>query len=90
MDRDTEIDETVVFIIRETGWSLEYIRKLPLDTIRRLVEELRYQKALDNHRFLTGIGIALATWASSRAKTRRYRPEDFVGLEPTREQLNRR
>ena len=88
--QDIAIDETIVFIIRETGWSLEYVRKLPIRELKALVKEIRYQKAVDEYRYLRGIAMALATWAGTRKEGQRYRPEDFIGQPPTREEINKR
>jgi hypothetical protein len=91
MDKnDIALNETVVFLIRETGWSLEYIRALPLKTLNQMVEELRYQKAVDEYRLLRAVAMGVAVWASAQHKHRRFRPEDFVGNQPTREEIKRR
>lgn len=83
---DTEENEIIVFIARETGWSLEYIRELPNVDLKLIVRELRYQKMVDEYRALRGIALALTVWANSQPKrTRTFRLEDFIGDQPKRD-----
>lgn len=88
MDKsDQDINEAIVFVIRETGWSLEYIRALPIGTFNQFLKELRYQKKVDEYRNLRGFAMALANWASSKKRGVKFRIEDFIGDEPTRKSL---
>ena len=93
-DRDTEINETIVFIIRETGWTMEYTRmivgSLSVKKLKSFVDELRYQKAIDEYRLLRAVAVAVAVWASSQSQGRSYAPEDIIGNQPTREDIKRR
>lgn len=74
--------EWIAFLIQQTGWSLEYIGKLPIGKFFVLCDELAYQDQL--RRYENGYNFAklLAVWCSS--KNRRYRAEDFIGKEPIR------
>ena len=75
-------DELIVFIIRETGLSLEYIRKIPYSQLTSLVDELSYQKAIDNYNRNYPLGVIAAILASD--VNRKRRPEDFIGRPPKR------
>jgi len=76
-------NELIVFVIRETGWSLEYVRQIPYAQIVTLVNELIYQKDADNYNRNYPLGILAAILTSD--KTRRRRPEDFIGRKPQRQ-----
>ena len=75
-------NELIVFVIRETGWSLEYIRKIPFEQLSILVSELSYQKAVDVYNRNHPLGIIAAILASDTNHKRR--PEDFIGRPPER------
>ena len=82
---DAEINEAIVFIARETGWSLEYIRALPNADLILIIREMKYQKSVDEYRALRGFAVTLAVWGNSQPnKTKTYRVEDFIGDEPKR------
>jgi len=81
MDTDT-INEAFVFIIRETGWTLEYIRKLPFDILAEIVEELRYQKAMDDYKNAYNSAMIITALLCSDKKT--ITPQDIVGEPPKR------
>jgi len=80
------MDELIVFIIRETGWSLEYttnlIKTLPIKKLNTLVGELQYQKALEDYRMAANFALIVATMASS--KKRKYKVTDIIGHPPKR------
>ena len=76
------IKEAICFLIRETGWSLEYIAGLPLIKFYALVEELRYQRACDDYKEAFNFARLQATLCSD--KTHRYGAEDFIGSPPER------
>jgi len=80
---DKRYNELIVFVIRQTGWSLEYVRAIPFDFLMALVEELRYQRAVDNYNMASNFAMVIANWASAMGK-RRYRVSDFVGYPPYR------
>ncbi len=83
-DRDTKRDELIVFVIRETGWTLEYVRELPLDDLFALVKELSYQKAIDEYKMALNFAMVISNWATAMSKHKRYRPTQFVGEPPDR------
>ena len=84
-DSDTLINETIVLIARETGWTLEYIRSLKLSEVNQLIKEIRYQRSVEEWKMMRAVALAVASWASSQQKGRRYRPEDFCGECPKRD-----
>ncbi len=75
-------DELVVFIIRETGWPLEYIREMDAADINLLVSELSYQKKVDDYNRNYSIATIAAILTSD--KNHKRRPEDFIGMPPER------
>lgn len=81
------MDELIVFLMREFGWTLEYaselVGRLPLRKLNALVEELRYQKALDDYKMSANFAMVLANWASAQGK-RKFRSTDFIGQAPQR------
>ncbi len=77
------INEVVGFIIRETGWTLEYIYSLPLKTLSALVEELAYQKAVDNYQQAHNAALIVSVLCSSREHY--VSCEDIIGKPPERE-----
>jgi len=75
-------NEIIVFIIRQTGWSLEYVRSLPIDILNTLTEEMSYQQAMEDYNRNLGSAMIVATMASS--KTRRYSAREVLGDPPQR------
>ena len=75
-------NELIVFVIRETGWSLEYIRQIPYAQLTILVSELSHQKAVDVYNRNHPLGIIAAILASDANHKRRA--EDFIGRPPQR------
>lgn len=78
-----ELNELMVFIIRQTGWSLEYIRAIPFAQLQALEAELRYQKALDNYQRTADFAMVIANWASAQGK-RKFSMTDFMDEIPKR------
>jgi len=80
------VDELIVFLMREFGWTLEYaqnlIKHLPLKKLNALVEEVQYQKAVDDYRTAANFASIVGTLASSRQK--RYTIENIIGRPPQR------
>ena len=80
-----DYNELIVFVIRETGWSLEYVQQMSLATLSTLVEEMKFQKAIEDYNLMSGFALIVATLASS--KNRRYRVEEIIGSPPTRKDV---
>jgi len=80
------MDELVVFLMREFGWSLEYtinlVQTLPVKKLNALVRELRYQKAMDDYKQAANTAMIVACLASS--KQRRRSVKDIIGQPPRR------
>ncbi len=70
-------DETIAFIVRETGWTLEYIRSLPVSQFSALLEELGYLAQLEQYSHAHDAALIVCTLANS--KTHQYKPEDIIG-----------
>ena len=82
---EENIDELIVFVIRQTGWLLEYVRDMEMAQLVTLARELAYQKAIEDYRVAYNFALALASWASANTKGKKYRPEDFIGPQPSRD-----
>ena len=80
------MDELIIFIIRETGWTfpetLRFVTETPIKKLNTFVEELQYQKAVDDYKLAANFAVIVATLASS--KQRKYKVTDIVGQPPTR------
>lgn len=68
-------------MVRETGWSLEYIRALSWGQFNELVREIAYQKRMDDYRLTWGFASLMALLATIFGK-RTYRAEEFAGEAP--------
>lgn len=79
---NTQRNETIVFIIRQTGWTLEYVRGLPLRQLIALRDEMAYQQSVDNYQRLYGAALVAAVLASG--KHHQVKPEDIIGPPPER------
>ena len=78
-----ELNELIVFVIRQTGWCLEYIRAIPFAQLQALAAELRYQKEIDDYRRTADFAMVIANWASAQGK-RKFSMNDFMGEIPKR------
>lgn len=76
------MNDVIAFIVRETGWTLEYIRNLPVTYLNTLAEELAFLKAQDDYR--QAYNSALIVCAMCSTKQHRLKPEDIVGSPPQR------
>ena len=72
-------DELVTFIIRETGWTLEYVRKLHPKDLYPLVEELSYQKAVDDYKLAYNAAMIAGMLAKKGTTI-----QGLIGEPPTR------
>ncbi len=81
-----ELNQLIAFLIRETGWSLEYIRSLPFDDFVSLISEFQFQQACDNYREAMNHAMVISNWASAQGR-RRYSITDFIGEPPKREPM---
>jgi len=82
------MDELIVFLIRETGWSFEYtvqfVKGTPLSKLNAFIDELKYQKALDEYKFKWPFGMMISVWATANSRNRKYTPDNFIGYPPQR------
>lgn len=76
-------NETIAFVIRETGWTLEYIRSLPVSVFYALVDELAYQKAVRDYWLECNFATVMATMINLWSK-RRVTAIELVGELPKR------
>lgn len=73
-----ENNSIIAFVVRETGWSLEYIRDLPFPHLIALYHELHYLKAMDDYRTLSNFAALIGAWVGKSAR-------DLIPEEPQRE-----
>ena len=81
------MDELIVYIILNTGWTLEYttelVKNLPIKKLNAFIKELQYQKSLEDYKIASNFALIVATMASS--SKRKYKVTDIVGRPPQRE-----
>ena len=81
------MDELVIFLMREFGWTLEYtiglVKTLPVKKLNALINELKYQKAEEDYQIASNSAMVISIWASAQGK-RRYKVSDFIGQPPSR------
>ena len=88
-----DIDETVIFLMREYKWEYEYtvdlVMNLSVEKLNKLIEETLFQKKIDRYEFLKGFAMICATLANMNRKksTRRVEIKDFIGKFPEREKV---
>lgn len=82
------MDEVIVFLMREFGWTLEYtqnlVRTLPLKKLNALIAEVKFQRAVDDYQLASNSAMIIANWASAQAKNKKYKISDFIGQPPRR------
>ena len=82
------MDELIVFLMREFGWSLEYtvglVKTLPVKKLNTLIAELTYQRAVEDYQIASNFAMIIANWASAQTKGRKYKVTDFIGQPPQR------
>ena len=76
-------DEIIVTVARETGWSLEYIRGLPLRDLRLFYQELAYQRSVEDYRTSLHNANLICTLINLNSK-RKYKAQDIIGPPPER------
>ena len=77
-------NQLIAFLVRETGWNLEYIGKLPVDEALALAAELRHQKSVEEYNASANFAMLMTMYASAHSR-RSYRLEDFIGPPPQRQ-----
>lgn len=77
-------NEAVVLIAKEFGWTLDEIGKLAPTQVQGILEELLYQKRLED--YLESYRFAfLASVICNLVSKEKVSPEDFIGALPKRE-----
>lgn len=76
-------DEVIVYVIRKTGWPLDYVRSMNIRDLKPFVEELKHQEGMKNYRLAYPIYDCFAMLFTAFGK-RRYTAEDFMGEMPQR------
>lgn len=75
-------DAAITLIVKETGWTLEYIRSQPVSYLQALLNELSYQESLESYRGI--YNSAMVVCALINSKERHYKPEEIIGERPER------
>lgn len=82
------MDEVIVFLMREFGWTLEYtvelVNNLDIDKLQALIKETRFQRAEQDYRMASNFAMIIASWATAQGK-KKYRIVDFIGNPPRRD-----
>ena len=82
------MDELIVWLCLTCGWTYEYSRefatKTPVHVLNAFVEELKYQKAVEDYRMAQNFAILLTVWANAQKRGNHFRMTDFIGQPPHR------
>jgi hypothetical protein len=76
------LNEAIVTIARETGWTLEYIRSLPVDYLQVILDEITFQKASEAYQL--AYNSAMVVCALINSEDKQYTPEEIIGERPER------
>lgn len=76
------LNEQIALIVRETGWTLEYIRTLSFIQFRALIAEIFHQRNVEDYWRAHNAAMIICTLTSS--KSHHYRPEEIIGRPPER------
>lgn len=80
------MDELICWLILRTGWTFEYttnlVETLPVKKLNVLVDEMTYQKAMEDYKSLCNAALIVSTLVSS--KNRRYKISEIAGIPPKR------
>jgi len=81
-------DDLIALIVKETGWTLEYIREQPLIYLYALVEEIWYLRSIESYAHSYNAALIVCALVSTR--TRRYKPENIIGKCPERSVMTKK
>ena len=70
----------VAMVARETGWTLDYIGRLPIKVFLPLANQIYSQKQADIYRVEYRIGQVICALVNTRQHM--HKPEDFIGERP--------
>jgi hypothetical protein len=76
------LNEAIVTIARETGWTLEYIRSLPVDYLQVILNEITFQKTSESYQ--ATYNAAMIVCALINSEDKHYTPEEIIGERPER------
>ena len=80
------MDELIVWLCLVLGWTFpdakQFVTETPIKKLNKFVEELQYQKAVDDYKLAANFAVIVATLASS--KQRKYKVTDIIGQPPAR------
>ena len=82
------MDELIVYLCLNLGWTFteasSFIRETPIKKVNEFVQELQYQKEVENYRIASNFALVIKTWANAQKKGNHYRVSDFIGQPPHR------
>ncbi len=82
-----DVDYLVVRLCFLLGWTFEYscefIKNTSVKKVRAFIEELEYQKSVEDYRLASNAAMIITVWANAQSK-RRFRVTDFIGYPPQR------
>jgi len=80
------MNDIITLVARETGWTLEYIRALPVSLLQTLANEIVYQRAVESYQQAYNSALIVCTLASTKSK--HYRPSEIIGDPPERSNMS--
>jgi hypothetical protein len=79
-------NKVITLIIRETGWTLDYIRAQPVSTLFALVNEIAYQRAVEDYRQDCRSASVMTTMINLWAK-KQVSVDEIIGQPPERRNM---
>lgn len=82
------MDELIVWLCLTLGWTFDeahtFVTKTAIKKLNAFVEELKYQKEVENYQIASNFALVIKTWANAQKKGNHYRVSDFIGQPPHR------
>ncbi len=83
-----DIDSVIVRLCFLLGWTFEYscefIKNTPVKKVKSFIEELEYQKSIEDYRLASNAAMIITVWANAQKKGNRFKVTDFIGHIPQR------
>ena len=79
---DSEYIQIMAFLSRETHWTLTEIKAFHVESLGPLIDELKYQKAMDDYRAQANAALIAVTF--NRSQGGKATIEELIGEPPER------
>lgn len=83
-----DIDSTIVYLCLVCHWTFpeacKFIKETPIKKVRAFVEELQYQKSIEDYKVAANSAMIITVWANAQKKGNHFKITDFIGQLPQR------